>query len=66
MPRTISSRDNFVKPKVSGWDKTISDAQTHIVRLKAAIRHAREMKERREPWPGMQSSNQKSESATQC
>jgi hypothetical protein len=40
--------------KISGWDKVIADAERHISRLKAAIGHAKEMKESGEPWPGAQ------------
>ena len=43
MHRRVNPRRR-VNGKVSGWDKIISDAELHIVRLKAAIRHARDMK----------------------
>jgi hypothetical protein len=62
MPVNISKRDNYVKDNLSGWDKLIFDAQKHIVRLKAAIDHAQQMKETGEPWPGTQSENQTAES----
>jgi len=58
MGKTISKRDMFVKRKISGWDNVIADAQRHITRLKAAIRHAEDMKQSGEPWPS--TSNAKS------
>ncbi len=55
MSNVISKRDKTVNGKISGWDKVIADAERHISRLKAAIGHAKEMKESGEPWPGAQS-----------
>ncbi len=60
MPKNISKRDMLVNGKVSGWDKIISDAELHIVRLKAAIRHARDMKKLQEPC-SLQSSDHQQE-----
>ncbi len=61
MSRSISKQDKPVNDKISGWDKVIVDAEKHIVRLKAAIGHARDMKKSGEPWPEAQAENQTQE-----
>lgn len=42
----------IVKLNLSGWDKMIADLERRLGLLKAALSHAKEMKEAGEPWPG--------------
>jgi hypothetical protein len=44
MPKTINKDDKNVKENITEWDIIIKDAKKHIDRLKAAIRHAEQMK----------------------
>jgi uncharacterized protein YeeX (DUF496 family) len=55
MTARLSKRDNKVNRNLSGWDKAIADAKKGIVRLQAALEHAKAMKTTGEPWPGTQS-----------
>ena len=48
----INKQDNAVNKNLSGWDKAIKDLEQRLVRTKAALSHAREMKATGEPWPG--------------
>jgi len=50
--KSISKQDKDVKQHLSGWDKAIADLERHLARIKAALGHAKEMKETGEPWPG--------------
>jgi hypothetical protein len=52
MSRSLSKQDKIVKIKLSEWDKMIADLERRLDRLKAALSHAKEMKEAGEPWPG--------------
>ncbi len=52
MSRSLSKQDKIVKLDLSGWDKMIADLERRLGRLKAALSHAKEMKEAGEPWPG--------------
>jgi len=52
MSKSLSKQDKIVKLKLSGWDKMIADLERRLNRLKAALSHAKEMKEAGEPWPG--------------
>ncbi len=51
MSRSLSKQDKIVKLNLSGWDKMIVDLERRLNRLKAALSHAKEMKEAGEPWP---------------
>jgi len=62
---------------VDSWDSAIAKAKRKIADLKEDVRTFQEMKDEGEPWPGStvgkvtrlhltQSTNHKSEAATQC
>jgi hypothetical protein len=40
-----------IKGNDTPWDKAIADLERHLVRIKAALSHAKEMKKTGEPWP---------------
>ena len=50
--------------RLSGWDAAIEDATRRKQNLETAIAVYRENKLKGEPWPGTQSTDQKSEAAT--
>jgi hypothetical protein len=52
MSKSISKQDKPVKENLSGWDKAIVDLERHLVRIKAALSHAKERRAAGEPWPG--------------